>query len=271
MSLKDELEFEREILLYVMEVCKKVISASPEGSLRVSACRANHKSPQYFLYDEHDREHAKKGGIYIKKNQLELAKALANKSYCESLEKETERQLQFLEYFIAHYDMNAIYRVFDELREERQCLIKPVRMSDESFKKAWLEEEYTGKAFSEDDSEIYTERGERVRSKSEKMIADKLHALGVPYKYEHPLYLRGVGTVFPDFTLYNKRTREEVFLEHFGMMDDSDYATAMVRKLKSYERNGIYQGKNLIMTFETRNNPLDLRQFEAVLKETLDF
>ena len=47
--------------------------------------------------------------------------------------------------------------------------------------------------------EIYTERGERVRSKSEKIIADKLFLQNIPYHYERPIYLKGFGMVYPDF------------------------------------------------------------------------
>ncbi|MFQ6929598.1 MAG: hypothetical protein ACLRR3_00115 [Eubacterium sp.] len=38
-----------------------------------------------------------------------------------------------------------------------------------------------------------------------------------------PLRLKGYGTVKPDFTVLNKRTRHEYVWEHFGMMDDSIY------------------------------------------------
>ena len=79
--------------------------------------------------------------------------------------------------------------------------------------------------------EIYSERGERVRSKSEKIIADKLYRNGIPYKYEKPLVLKGLGKIHPDFEILNKRTRKEYFLEHLGKMDDIGYVKKNMRRI----------------------------------------
>ena len=57
---------------------------------------------------------------------------------------------------------------------------------------------------------LITEKGEYVRSKSEKIIADTLTKNNINYVYELPLRLKGYGTVKPDFTVLNKRTRHEL-------------------------------------------------------------
>ena len=69
---------------------------------------------------------------------------------------------------------------------------------------------------------------ERVRSKSEVIIADTLARHGVPYRYEYPLKLKSgrdgaFRTIHPDFLCLNVRTRAEFYWEHFGLMDDPDY------------------------------------------------
>ena len=56
----------------------------------------------------------------------------------------------------------------------------------------WRREEYRGKEFKEGDPVVYSDRGERVRSKSEKILADYLYHHNIPYKYEKPLQLSGV-------------------------------------------------------------------------------
>lgn len=33
----------------------------------------------------------------------------------------------------------------------------------------------------------------------------------IPYKYECPLYLKGVGTVYPDFTFLSLKTGQEIY------------------------------------------------------------
>lgn len=68
----------------------------------------------------------------------------------------------------------------ENLHKERQKLIHPIRETDE-----------------------------RVRSKSEVIIADILNQEGIPYRYECPLQLKGWGKVYPDFTVLSERERPE--------------------------------------------------------------
>ena len=59
-----------------------------------------------------------------------------------------------------------------------------------------------------------TEKGELVRSKSELLIADMYYSLGIPYKYEAGVKLRGGIVRYPDFTLLRVRDRKEFYHEH---------------------------------------------------------
>lgn len=114
-----------------------------------------------------------------------------------------------------------------------------------------------------------TEKGERVRSKSEKILADYFYRNNIPYKYEKPLYLKGYGIVYPDFTLLSKKTYQEIYWEHEGMMDKQDYARAAVRKIELYQLNNIYPGEQLIMTFETEQSLLNSRLMEKLTEKYL--
>ena len=51
------------------------------------------------------------------------------------------------------------------------------------------------------------------------------------------------------------------------MLDDARYRTDNVQKLDLYRRNGIYVGKNLILTFEVAGSPLNIRSFKQNMKE----
>ena len=112
-------------------------------------------------------------------------------------------------------------------------------------------------------------KGERVRSKSEVIIADMLSKEGIPYRYEYPLYIKGFGKIYPDFTVLNIKKREELLWEHFGMMDDAEYAEAAIRKIATYEQNGIYPGEKLILTYETRKNPINQRVINGLIEHFL--
>ena len=65
-----------------------------------------------------------------------------------------------------------------------------------------------------------TERGDLVRSKSELVIADKLHARGIDYAYEQPLVLPNDRTRYPDFTIADHARGVTFYWEHLGMLDD---------------------------------------------------
>ena len=118
-------------------------------------------------------------------------------------------------------------------------------------------------------SKLALARRERVRSKSEVIIADTLARHGIPYRYEYPLELKNDRTVHPDFLCLNVRTRAEFYWEHFGLMDDPDYLERTLLKLKSFAENHIIPGKNLIFTMESAACPLSTRQVENLINEFL--
>ena len=97
--------------------------------------------------------------------------------------------------------------------------------------------------------------------------------MNIPYHYEFPIKLLAEDgskiTVHPDFLCLNPRTRKEFLWEHFGRMDDIEYATGTVRKLKLFAKNDIFPGKNLITTHETSDQPLNTSLIKKIAEEFL--
>lgn len=156
-----------------------------------------------------------------------------------------------------------------KLHTQRQLLVTPVEPIWEKELAKWYDSEYHGKEFYEGIAEIVTEKGERVRSKSEKILADYFYRNNILYQYEKPLYLKGYGTVYPDFTFLSKKTRKEIYWEHEGMMDKPEYAKSAVKKIESYQRNGIHLGERLILTFETELTVLNSQIVEELVEKYL--
>lgn len=236
--------------------------SAPKGSLRISK-RGN--SVQYY----HRDDPKKQNGRYINKKNMNLAHRLAQKEYDNQVLELAHRKRELLHRFNDEYFRDNIEDVYDNLSPDIQVLVTPYILPQEEFLRQWEGRTYTGKAFVPDAPEIYTEKGERVRSKSEKIIADKLKLMNIPYLYEYPLQLKGYGTVYPDFTLLNTRTRKEFYLEHFGKMDDASYSEKTILKIKTYEKNGIFPGETLLMTYETASHPLDMKIVEEMLHKYL--
>lgn len=78
--------------------------------------------------------------------------------------------------------------------------------------------------------------GHYVRSKSERDIANFLFYHRIPYQYERPTKIGGVS-LHPDFFLPDVGSGG-LFLEHFGMVENSDYRALAARKAQLFERAG---------------------------------
>ena len=97
-----------------------------------------------------------------------------------------------------------------------------------------------------------------MRSKIEAMIADMYYELEIPYKYDFPVRLFNNQVKYIDFALLHKITRKQYFHEHLGMLDKPGYFKDNMHKLELYRQSGIYVGKNLILTHETEDRPLNM-------------
>ena len=251
-DLKNEIEFfetKLECVLAELESLKKLV---PQGaSLKAVRHRERY---QYFMK-------TKKGdvnGTYIKKDKMELARTLAQIEYDRKLAEKLQNSIDRLK-MCGDCCRDILFDdVAEHMNSGKRMLISPTYMSDEMYIKAWKSREYEALSFKEDYPEFITRHGLRVRSKSEVIIADILDEYGIPFLYEKPLVLRS-GTVHPDFTLLDIIRRREVYWEHLGMMEDSDYRNNAFYKIRNYEESGYYQGDGIIYTFETVKYPINTR------------
>lgn len=113
-----------------------------------------------------------------------------------------------------------------------------------------------------------TARGELVRSKSEVIIANALFYHHLDYSYEPELVL-GEHVKFPDFKVVDEDTGDEWFWEHCGMMEDPRYRKRWEDKKAFYKKNGIEEGRNLIVTYDV-NGAIDSQIVESIIQETFD-
>lgn len=259
----EELNMEIKKLEEAIQKLKRNLEKYPEGSLQI-----NHSNGcvQYYYNNPRSRYVRPQ---YIKKENCELVQKLAQKDYDTKLLKRLEERLKVAKKTFAVYNKTDLEEIFYKYTKDRQRLLIPRYISDEDYAKKWEDISYQRKTFAEGTAEIYTVKGERVRSKSEKIIADALERNNVPYKYECPLELTGGRVIHPDFTVLNKRTRKEFYWEHLGMMDDVEYARNAVRRIEEMGRNGIMPGKNLLITAETKVNPINVTIVDMIIQEYL--
>ncbi len=98
-----------------------------------------------------------------------------------------------------------------------------------------------------------TLHGEKVRSRAEALIADRLFYMGIPYRYEKQVTLQG-KLIHPDFTITNPLNGQEVYLEFLGL-DTEDYLQSWNDKLQLYHSSGIFEEDRLfVMTDKERES-----------------
>ena len=237
---------------------EKALDNVPSGTLRVN----KHRNKVQYFHRTSPNDH---NGVYISLKDNELACKLAQKDYDSKVLHSIEEEIKAIKAYLSRYPKRAAEQIYENMHIERRKLITPIRELDEEYIKKWESEKYERKEFYEDVPEFFTEKGERVRSKSEIIIADMLARQGIPYKYECPLWLKGIGRVHPDFTVLNVRLRKEIYWEHLGMMDDISYSEYALQKINYYQQNKIYPGDRLILTHETRKSPIN----QKIIKEII--
>ena len=206
---------------------------------------------------------------------MDYIESLAKKEYYEKLLPDLELYLDKCGELLDLLEHGMPDLAYHGLCEGKRTLLKNVVYSPVSEQVRDFEAETCDKSGMpyEIVTEIYTNKGEQVRSKSEKIIADEMYRRGIPYHYEKQLVLNDRGkkvVLFPDFTAMNKETGRIIYLEHLGLMDQPEYCQNAARKLSLYERNGLLLGRDLLLLHESSAEPLNNRTLNQYLDEFLE-
>ena len=246
-KIADILNARNAFLFSTIKSLENKISSYPEGRINI---RPNKNGFSYILHENNTYK-------YLNKNDTELIRQLIQKDLIADTIKKAKKEKNILQEFINKYPEESPEDLYDHLPVKRKKYAVPVFMNNDDFARYWLSLPYTPKAFGKDSPEYYTIRGERVRSKSEVIIADRLYSKGIPYKYECPLKV-GEEIIHPDLTILRLSDRKILYHEHCGKIGDKQYGEDMVDRVNKYGKAGIYTGDRLFFTFETDGHPLDI-------------
>lgn len=256
--LNDMDERLRVISGLIVKLEKKVMTY-PEGRVRIQYCG---KRKYYF----HVEDGSDNNGKPIDKKDTKLINGLIQKNYLEKVILSARKEEAALKKAIESYPKTVAEDVYMSQSEERREHINPIVLPDDEYVKRWIEEKFEPEPFKEGVPYFATKRGERVRSKSEQLIADRLFEAGIPYKYECPLTI-GKDTYYPDFTILRVRDRKVIYYEHLGKLDDEGYVTRNLNKMNNYALNGYLIGDNVVTTLESSKVPLDIRVVDKLIKD----
>ena len=263
-SLFDESLRQRELFLEkIVSEKTAALDDCPPGKLRVV-----HRGQQSYYYWRTDPKDT--NGSYISRKDSFIAQTLAQKCYDQKILCAAKEELTLIKKLRNKLSRQSVETCSLELEETYRDLIDTVVLSDEAFAKQWQNMPYRKKHYWDDEKEYYTKRGERVRSKSELIIANALNDQNIPYRYEYPVYNEvGKPIGVPDFNCLNVRQRKDYYWEHLGKLGDMKYANRNVSKLERYTLEGCFDDSRLILTFETNEHPLNTRVIEEKIRRFL--
>lgn len=238
-----------------------ILKQAPKGLLRISK-----KNNRYYYYKTDGINNKKRK--YVPKKEMEIAKKLAERDYLQNLLPLVKKNIAVINTFLKNFNPHELENCFVQLSPARKPLINPIFINTETYINQWQLQKYEHKQDAPNGS-LLTMNNEPVRSKSEKIIADCLKSKNIPYHYEYPVHISNGQTIYPDFLCLNKRTRQEFYWEHCGQMDDPVYTIRMTRRLAEYSKKEIITGKNLILTFETKQIQLSTKEIERIIETFL--
>ena len=275
-DLIDSAKKRLDCLKQLYDECCQALEKMPEGSLRISS---KSKSGKVMYY--HRRTKSERYGKYIPLSRMELVSALIQKEYYVSTLSDIGQEIRQLEKIITFYEKACKKDVKNQKSGPRSMLLSRTSdllndfnclsefaLSEDEYAYRWINQPFEAKPFEDGQRFFSTRRGEKVRSKSELIIADCLDEAGIDYKYECPLNMKKY-IIHPDFTILDRRRRKIIYWEHLGMMDDPAYAEKAILRIKAYADNNIYEGDRLILSFESANAQIDTAQIRSIIAKHL--
>lgn len=250
--LSESMRLERRI-----EDVQEHLEKLPEGNL---LCTQNGNRYKWYLSNGANP-------VYLPKKQRDLAEQLAVKKYYVLLQKELlEEQDAVQSYLMKHPQSKGLesQKLFEhaEFRRLLSSHFQPV----EQELLDWQAAPYEQNPKHPEQLLHKCKSGHVVRSKSEAMIDTFLYLNKIPFRYECALQLENI-TCYPDFTIRHPRTGSVYLWEHFGLMDNPDYARSFCSKMQLYVSHGIIPSIQLITTYETKDNPLTVETIENTIQQ----
>ena len=164
---------------------------------------------------------------------------LARKPYLIQSIKNRTKNIQHLQKFLNNISQSVPYKQSSSI---------PFDISLNKDEIEWLNSASSHNPYKPENLVYKTASGIFVRSKSERIISDRLFSHGIIFKYEPSLNI-GEKTIFPDFLILRKDGKIVIW-EHNGLMQNEEYFLKTVHRVRQYNDAGFYQHDNLICTEE---------------------
>lgn len=196
------------------------------------------------------------------------AELLSERKYYKLLLRDLEQDRKVLKQFIDNARTeSAVDKEISRHPQFCELISNRVTLWNEADRK-WMQAAFESNQYKPEELTHKTIAGVTVRSKAEAMIVSALTRHGIAFRYESKVTVVG-HTIYPDFVIIHPKTKEIIYWEHFGLWDNQDYFVKNHKRISELHEAGIMQGKNLIVTYETRDKPLTEIEIEDRIREYL--
>lgn len=250
----------------------KELRVLPKGKL---LCSKNKSGAHYYVGERNRSGYHRKG---ISKDEGKIT-ALARKEYLSRALPLLEHNLKLVDSAISKYKpcepqdiIEKLVVAYKNLPEtaflsptiDSECIALDSTVQERILSHAsWGKQPYDNGDYLPEGRSIVTSRGERMRSKAEVMIAEKLYEYGIPFRYEQMIRLDDGVSINPDFT-FEGRGGKEFYLEFCGMMNDEGYVMRTMHKIRRYAESGVVPWKNIIYLFAS-GNEMNMMRVKAMI------
>lgn len=222
----------------------------PEGRL---VCKKINGTLQYYHVHVDGKE------TILDKGKLDLIQDLRMKKRLNAACKRLRQNIRAQETMIKQYKTYEPRYINTDL---------PFSYKDDTLE-IWANKKYRQNSYRLDLKLFTTSFGLKVRSKSEVLIAELLHAAGIPFRYEPEIILydkdNKIHKFCPDFVI-KLPDGTYIYWEHWGLFSDEGYRQRNYRKLENYFHTGIILSENLIITMDTEEGGIDAMSVLRVIQ-----
>ncbi len=258
MNFIEKMKQEYEFLIRELQMYENQIDA---GIKKPIYCKVQKNGIRYYSFKSGNT-------IFIGDHNSPEVKAIQHNRFCKEkvkiLKKNIAALTKCMEKFSC-YTQEAVNNVLPAAYRMPQTVPNATVRSKKSAKNSQNSLFFPTKNIS------ITVDGSKVKSKGEALIYNLLLHYDVDFEYEKRLLLldeNGVQVQFyPDFTIFNDN--DEIYWEHFGMLDDPNYLERQMHKIRIFQNNGITIGDRLIVTSDRYDRSINTEAIGNIIKAVL--
>ena len=239
------------------------LAALPEGELFI----VRHENGECYCERLPKKGNRKKERRFGITGDKEKTRALVRKKYVKKAVKIAEKDIEVLTKALDNYTPFDEQSIMTDFSRQHPRVAGYI-YRDASELEEWAKNYERQKDFYDEDLTSVAGDGTLMRSRGEIVIAEKLRHYDIPYRYEASLGIPDLPYV-PDFTIKRPRDGKIFYWEHFGDVNDREYMRRNDIKLDRYKEYNIVPWDNLIITYDFRENGVNVPLIEGMIHSWL--